>query len=73
MVFPRRYTLTHSDRTADLFLTIGPEYIFDQFKGLYARLMRDEVLAELVEENDGITLHVYCEVCRGFGTRRFRE
>jgi hypothetical protein len=37
----RKYTLTHSDETADLFLVIGLEYAFDQINR-----MRDEVLAE---------------------------
>jgi hypothetical protein len=37
----RKYTLTHSDKTGDLFLTIGLEYAFDQITK-----MRDEVLAE---------------------------
>lgn len=37
----RKYTLTHSDETADLFLTIGLEYAYDQIN-----TMRDEVLAE---------------------------
>jgi hypothetical protein len=72
-IIPRRYTLTHSDRTGDLFLTIGPEYDRSQIQGWYTRLMRDEVLAELVHVKDGYSLHVYCEVSRGFGTRRLRE
>jgi len=37
----RRYTLTHSDLTADLFLTIGQEYAYDKISEL-----RDEVLGE---------------------------
>ena len=72
-VLPRRYTLTHSDRTGALYLTIGPDYDFDQIKGWYTRLMRDEVLAELLQDENGYKLHVYCEVKRGFGTRKFRE
>lgn len=43
--FPRRYTLTHSDLTGDLFLTIGREYDEEHISGIYTRLMRDEVLA----------------------------
>ena len=73
LIFPRHYTLTHSDRTGDLFLTIGPDYDYNQIKGWYTRLMRDEVRAEMVEDKGGYVLHVYCEVSRGFGTRRFRE
>lgn len=38
-IIPRRYTLTHSDITAELFLTIGPRYAYDEIG-----LMRDEVL-----------------------------
>lgn len=37
----RKYTLTHSDLTANLFLTIGLEYAYDKVGDL-----RDEVLAE---------------------------
>lgn len=42
----RHYTLTHSDRTGDLYLSIGPEYHLDQVSGWYTKRMRDEVLAE---------------------------
>ena len=42
-LIPRRYTLTHSDQTGDLFLTIGPEVNHAQISGWYTRLMRDEV------------------------------
>jgi len=73
LIFPRRYTLTHSDRTGDLFLTIGPDYDQKQIKGWYTRLLRDEVLAELILDKDGVTLHIYCEVSRGLGSRGFRE
>lgn len=45
-VVPRRYTLTHSDRTGHLFLTIGSDYDGAQISGWYTRWMRDEVLAE---------------------------
>jgi hypothetical protein len=45
-ITPRRYTLTHSDATGDLYLTIGPDYDRQQISGWYTRLMRDEVLAE---------------------------
>ena len=38
---PRKYTLTHSDRTGRLFLTIDKEYNEQQISGLYTRLMRD--------------------------------
>lgn len=62
---PRRYTLTHSDLTGDLYLTIGTEYEEGQFSGLYDRLMRDEVLAEWREGDEGPALHVFCHVSGG--------
>lgn len=40
-IIPRRYTLTHSDDTGELFLTIGPEYDYSRINP-----MRDEVLGE---------------------------
>ena len=63
---PRRYTLTHSDVTGDLFLTIGADYDRKQISGFYTRLMRDEVLAELTDDEQGLSLHVYCHVSGGF-------
>jgi hypothetical protein len=62
---PRRYTLTHSDATGDLYLTIGPDYDRRQISGWYTRLMRDEVLAEWREGGDGPALHVHCHVSGG--------
>jgi hypothetical protein len=64
-VTPRRYTLTHSDTTGDLFLTIGPDYDRQQISGWYTCLLRDEVLAEWREEEDGPALHVHCHVSGG--------
>ena len=63
-VTPRRYTLTHSDTTGDLFLTIGPDYDHQQISGWYTRLLRDVVLAEWHEE-DSPVLHVHCHVSGG--------
>jgi len=73
-VAPRRYTLTHSDFTGDLFLTIGPYYNPEQISGWYTRLMRDEVLAEWKDGQDGVSLHVYCHVSGGlvFGRAGWR-
>ncbi len=73
VLIPRRYTLTHSDRTGELFLTVGPEYDKKQVRGLFSRLMRDEIFAELVQKADECILNVYCQVSRGLGSRRFRE
>ena len=71
---PRRYTLTHSDATGDLFLAIGSAYDRKQISGWYTRLMRDEVLAEWREDREGLALHVYCHVSGGlaFGPASWR-
>lgn len=71
---PRRYTLTHSDFTGDLYLTIGAEYDRKQYSGFYTRVMRDEVLAEISETGNEYALHVYCHVSGGliFGSAKFR-
>ena len=71
---PRCYTLTHSDRTGDLFLTIAEEYDHQQISGLYTRLMRDEVLASWQLAGDEMSLHVHCHVSGGlvFGKASWR-
>jgi len=73
LTLPRRYTLTHSDITGQLFLSIGNEYDTKQISRLYTRLMRDEVLAEFAEEAS-MVLKVYCHVSGGFvlGTAKWR-
>jgi hypothetical protein len=74
-ITPRCYTLTHSDRTGDLFLTIGPEFDRAQVSGLYTRLMRDEVLASW-EHQDGVTsLNVQLHVSGGItlGSASWRD
>lgn len=75
LVIPRRYTLTHSDRTGDLYLTIGADYDYKQISGLYTRFMRDEVLAEWIEKQESLSIHVYCHVSGGFvfGRASWRE
>ena len=72
---PRRYTLTHSDLTGDLYLTIGDDYDKQQISKLYTRLMRDEVLAELVKDDDRLELRAYCHVSGGLvlGIARWRS
>ena len=74
-VTPRRYTLTHSDRTGQLFLCVGLEYNQRQISGWYTRLMRDEVLAEWKQEDEGHSLCVYLHVSGGlvFGSAGWRE
>jgi hypothetical protein len=71
---PRAYTLTHSDITGDLFLTIGPDHNKTQISGLYTRLMRDEVLADWSEDGERLALHVRCHVSGGLtlGTAKVR-
>jgi hypothetical protein len=74
LILPRRYTLTHSDITGRLFLSIGKDYNTKQFANFYTRLMRDEVLAELCQEGDNLLFRAYCHVSGGFvfGTARLR-
>ena len=74
MSLPRRYTLTHSDRTGELFLSIGGEFNNKQISRLYTRLMRDEVLAELSNDIENLRFRVYCHVSGGFviGTAKWR-
>lgn len=71
---PRRYTLTHSDLTGDLFLAIGPEYDRKAISGLHNRLMRDEVLAEWQASKAGFSLQLYCHISGGlsFGPAGWR-
>lgn len=73
-VIPRAYTLTHSDSTGELFLTVGLQYDHRQISGWYTRLMRDEVLAEWQSE-DRPELHVHCHVSGGivFGSAGWRD
>ena len=70
----RRYTLTHSDQTGDLFLTVAPEVDRRQISGWYTRLMRDEVTAEWQSGAEGLSLHVFCHVSGGlaFGSAAMR-
>jgi len=71
---PRKYTLTHSDLTGHLFLTIGPEYDQRQISGIYTRLMRDEILGEWMEGSEGHILAIRAHVSGGMvlGTARMR-
>jgi hypothetical protein len=71
----RRYTLTHSDVTGDLFLTIGPDYDDRALRALQVRLERDEVLGEWVLDEDGPRLDLHMMAQGGlpfFGTARMR-
>jgi hypothetical protein len=73
-ISPRRYTLTHSDTTGDLYLTIGSAFDRAQISGWYTRLMRDEVLAAWQQDEEGPSLHVTCHISGGltFGTAGWR-
>ena len=72
---PRRYTLTHSDRTGELFLSIGLDYNRHQISGWYTRLMRDEVIAEWKQDDKGSSFHVYLHINGGlvFGGAGWRD
>lgn len=61
-VIGRKYTLTHSDITGDLFLTIGRQFAYDKIN-----TMRDEVLAEWRTYNGYPFLYVYVYVDGQFG------
>lgn len=56
-IIGRCYTLTHSDITADLFLTIGLKYAYDKIT-----YIRDEVLGQWRVHNGYPFLHVYVYV-----------
>lgn len=53
-ILKRYYTLTHSDETGELFLTIGKEYAFDKIDE-----MRDEVLGHWVKYGNNYFFYVY--------------
>ncbi|WHY00312.1 staygreen family protein [Neobacillus sp. DY30] len=59
-VFPRHYTLTHSDITGDLFLTIGKQYAWDKINP-----MRDEVLGEWKTNGNCFYYNVYLYIDQG--------
>ncbi|MYL72479.1 hypothetical protein GLW00_16655 [Halobacillus litoralis] len=61
----RKYTLTHSDITAELFLTLGLTYAYDKITQ-----MRDEVLEEWRIENGRPYLYVYVYVDGQYGSHQ---
>lgn len=65
LTVPRIYTLTHSDLSGDLFLSIGTRVNKKQISGLYTRFMRDEVWAEWSAQEE-FSLIVHCHVSGGF-------
>lgn len=64
-LLPRHYTLTHSDVTGELFLTIGRARNGAQLRNWYTRLLRDEVVAEWRGHGPHRSLHVHCHVSGG--------
>jgi hypothetical protein len=73
---PRRYTLTHSDVTGELFLAIGPEYDRRLLRSLQVRLERDEVLGEWIVDEEGPRLELHMMAQGGlipFGTGAMRR
>jgi len=56
-------------------MTIGHDYDETQISKLYTRLMRDEVLAELIEKGDHLEFMVYCHISGGMiiGTAKWRN
>jgi hypothetical protein len=75
LTFPRKYTLTHSDTTGDLFLTIDKDYDKAALSNWYTKFMRDEVLAEWKEIEGNNKLLIYCHISGGlcFGWVSFRN
>ena len=73
--YPRCYTLTHSDTTGELFLTIGPVYDHEQISSWYTRFMRDEVLAAWEMDEEEMALHVHVHVSGGLilGSAKWRD
>ena len=62
---PRRYTLTHSDETGELFLVIGSDFAYEKFT-----TMRDEVAAEWMTNSSGqYYFYVYIRVDGIDGTK----
>ncbi|KZV45327.1 senescence-inducible chloroplast stay-green protein 1 [Dorcoceras hygrometricum] len=62
---PRTYTLTHSDITSKLTLTISHAINNSQLQGWYNKFQRDEVVAEWKKTEGEMSLHVHCHVSGG--------
>jgi hypothetical protein len=73
-IIPRKYTLTHSDTTGELFLSIGKEYDQKKLSNIYTRLMRDEVLGEW-HDPEKPRLDIHCHTSGGIvvGTAGWRD
>lgn len=53
----RYYTLTHSDITAELFLTVDSQYAYDKINS-----MRDEVIGEWIKRGENYFCYIYLHV-----------
>lgn len=60
-IMPRHYTLTHSDTTAELFLTISTQFAWDQVN----KELRDEVLGIWKTNGNQLSYHVYVYLDQG--------
>ncbi|NEU30572.1 hypothetical protein GN156_07205 [bacterium LRH843] len=60
-IIPRNYTLTHSDDTGELFLTIGTQFAWDQVNPD----MRDEVIGEWKANGNSLFFNIYLYIDRG--------
>ena len=67
-VMPRRYTLTHSDLTGELFLNIGTDYAWGKINSL-----RDEVLGEWKQYGSSLYFNVYVYIDQGQYPRLFQQ
>ena len=73
-IFPRKYTLTHSDATGDLFLSIGSNYDYKKFSNLYSKLLCDEVLGEWQNiEQIRFDIHCHCSGGIAIGPAKWRD
>lgn len=59
-LFPRRYTLTHSDSTGELFLDIGSTYDWSKINPL-----RDEVLGEWKQYGSSLFYEIFLYLDQG--------
>lgn len=63
LIIPRRYTLTHSDITAELFLTIGINYAYDKINEI-----RDEVIGKWIKIGEEYFFNVFLHIDGQFET-----
>jgi len=60
-IIPRKYTLTHTDGTGELFLTMGTEIAWDKVN----LKMRDEVIGEWIAEGSPSHYNIFLYIDRG--------